>query len=64
MYYYICQGEYEISGMHLSVVRLKSNSKSYGQILMKYSGNAENGTRNKYFDFTSDPDYCLDPEIF
>ena len=36
------------------------NSKSYGWILMKFSGNVLNETRNKWLDFGSDLDHCLD----
>ena len=34
--------------------------KRYGHILMKFSGNVDNGTRNRYFDFGGDPHHCLD----
>ena len=36
------------------------NSKTYGCILMKFSGNVLNGMRNKCLDFGSDLDHCLD----
>ena len=39
----------------------QDNSKSYGRILMKFSGNVLNETRNKLLDFGSDLDHCLDP---
>ena len=41
--------------------RIKTdNSKSYGWILMKFSGYVLNGTRNNWLDFGSDMDHSLD----
>ena len=40
---YLCQGGYVIGGIRLSVC-LQNNSKSSGRILMKFSGNVNNGT--------------------
>ncbi len=34
-------------------------TQSYRRILMKFSGNVRNGTRNKWLDFGGDPDHCL-----
>ena len=34
---------------------LENNLKSYGWILMKFSGRVDYGTRNKLFDFGSGP---------
>ena len=39
----------------------QDNSKSYRRILMKFSGYVLNRTRNKWLDFGSDLDHCLDP---
>ena len=41
-------------------VCVQYSSKSHGWILMKFSGNVLNGTRNKWLDFGSDLDH-LDP---
>ena len=42
---------------------LQNNSKTYGRILMKFSGNVDNGTRNR-FQFSGDPDHCLYSEFW
>ena len=39
----------------------KDSSKTYGGILMKFSGYVLNGTKNKLLDFGNDLDHCLDP---
>ena len=38
----------------------QDNSKTYGWILIKFSGYVQNGKRKKWLDFGSDPD-LLDP---
>ena len=39
----------------------QDNSKTYGRILMKFSGYVLNVTRNEWLDFGSDLDHYLDP---
>ena len=46
------------------IVCLRNSLKSFGQILMKFSGNVRNGTKNRCFNFAVDPDPLLDPGIF
>ena len=38
-------------------------SKSYGQILVKCSGNSYTGTRNKLLSLYDESDHCLDPGV-
>ena len=49
--------------MRLSVcvffICLHKNSKSYGQILMNFSGNIDSGTINRSLDYGGGPQGCL-----
>ena len=40
------------------------NAKSYGQILIQFSGYVRNGLSENRLDFGGDPDHRLDPGIF
>ena len=42
----------------------QNNSKPYGQILMTFSGNVEDDTRNTRFNIDGDPEYYLRPRLF
>ena len=42
----------------------RNNSKIYGQSLMKFSENVNNGLGKRWFDFSCDPDHHLDPNNF
>ena len=37
----------------------KDNFEMLWMILLKFSGNVKNGTRNKWLDFGCDPGHCL-----
>ena len=39
----------------------QDSSKSYGRIVIKFSGYVLNGTMNTRSDFGGDLDHCLDP---
>ena len=43
---------------------LQNNSKREVRILINFSGNVNNGRRNRVIRFGDDPGYCLDPGIF
>ena len=45
--------------VRLSVCR-QDNSKSYGQIFLKFSGNVGNGKNYQWFNFGGDPEEILD----
>ena len=61
--FYHHQGCYVFAWVCLSVclfVCEHDNSKTYGRILIKFSGYVRNGKRKKRLDFGSDLDHCLD----
>ena len=45
--------------VHLFVCE-QDNSKTYGRILIKFSGYVRNDKRKNWLDFGSDSDHCLD----